>query len=68
MTIIDVKKPKESNERLKGLKNKMLNSNCVKFSFNLPRHVHVKFKMRAIEKGEEMTEAMRDMILNYIDK
>lgn len=66
MSKIEIKKPKEGNDKLDKLKQKMLTSDCVKFSLNIPRHIHTKFKMKAAEDGKEMKDVLLPIILKYI--
>lgn len=67
MSIIEVKRTKDGNERLKRLKNKMLTSDCVKFSLNIPRHLHTKFKTKASENRTDMKTVLLASVLNYLE-
>lgn len=68
MSIIEIKKPRANNERLNKIKNKLINSNAAKFNMVLAKHIHLKFKNKCFQEGRLMSDVVRDMILNYIEK
>jgi hypothetical protein len=67
MSIIKVKKTRLNDERLKKMKNKILNSDYVKFSMNLPRHIHKRFRIKASIDGVDMKDILMPIILKYIE-
>jgi hypothetical protein len=68
MGLIEVKKPSNSDERLKKQKKRILNSNCIRMTIPTPVHIHKKFKSVTCLQGKRMTEVVLDMIMKYIDK
>jgi len=68
MTLIQVKKPKPENNQLEKVKRQMIKSGCLKFSLNIPRSIHRKFKMKALSEGKEMCEVIMPMVLKYIEE
>lgn len=68
MSIIQAKINKGNNERLNTAKSKLLNSEQVKFNFNLPKHIHRKLKNKCCAEGILMTTVVRQMILDYLKR
>lgn len=46
----------------------MIRRGCLKFSLNIPRAIHRKFKMKALSQGKEMKDIIMPMILKYIEE
>lgn len=68
MSLIQVKKPKLDNPGLEKVKKQMIRSGCLKFSLNIPRAIHRKFKIKALNNGKEMKDIIMPMILKYIEE
>lgn len=58
----------EKEKRYEKLKKQMLNSDCVKFSVNIPRQIHKKLKSAAAGEGKDMKTVIMDNILKYLEK
>jgi hypothetical protein len=67
MSLIQVKRSKPENNQLERVKRQMIKSGCLKFSLNIPRAIHRKFKVKALQEGKEMCEIIMPMILKYIE-
>ena len=68
MSLIQIKKPKITNKRLEKVKRQMVTGGCLKFSLNIPRSIHRKFKIKALNNGKEMKDIIMPMILKYIEE
>jgi hypothetical protein len=68
MSLIQIKKPKSENPNLEKVKKSMIKRGCLKFSLNIPRAIHRKFKSKAYGEGKEMCEIVLPMILKYIEE
>ncbi len=68
MSLIQIKKPKLENNHLQKVKKQMVRSGCLKFSLNIPRAIHRKFKVKALSNGKEMKDIIMPMILKYIEE
>lgn len=67
MALIQIKKTKPS-ENLEKVKKSMIRRGCLKFSLNIPRAIHRKFKLKALSEGKEMKDVIMPMILKYIEE
>lgn len=54
----------KENERMAKLKRKMINQDCIKFSVNLPRHIHTKLRILAAKTDKDI----KDLIMEGIEK
>lgn len=68
MSLIQIKKPKLGNEQLEKVKRQLVRGSCLKFSLNIPRSIHRKFKIKALNNGLEMKDVIMPMILKYIEE
>ena len=67
MTLMKAKKPKHDGN-LEMVKQQMIKADSLKFSFNMPRSMHRKFKVKATNEGKEMTDILISAILLYLDE
>lgn len=58
----------EKEKRMERLRKQMQNSDCVKFSVNIPRQIHKKLKTAASSEGKDMKDVIMDNILKYLEK
>lgn len=58
----------EKEKRMERLRKQMLNSDCVKFSINIPRQIHKKLKTASASEGKDMKTVIMDNILKYLEK
>lgn len=69
MTLLNAEQAKiEKEKRYERLKKQMQNSDCLKFSMNIPRQIHKKFKAAACSEGKDMKEILMDNIMKYLEK
>lgn len=58
----------EKEKRYEKLKQQMRNSDCVKFSVNIPRQIHKKLKSAAAAEGKDMKEVLLELTEIYLQK
>lgn len=58
----------EKERRHEKLKRRMQNINAVKFSVNIPRHIHTAFKSAVASERTDMKTVLMAYILKYIEK
>jgi hypothetical protein len=58
----------EKEKRMDRLRKQMQNSDCIKYSINIPRQIHKKLKTAAASEGKDMKEVIMDNILKYLEK
>jgi hypothetical protein len=69
MTMLNAEEARiEKEKRMERLRKQMLNSDCVKFTMNVPRQIHKKFKTAAASEGKDMKTVIMDNILKYLEK
>jgi len=69
MTLLNAEEARiEKEKRYERLKKQMLNSDCVKFSINIPRQIHKKLKSHSAAEGKEMKQVIMDNVLKYLEK
>lgn len=65
---LKIKKPHPNSAFLNKLKEGMLKGGCCKFSMNIPRPIHKKFRIKALKEGKEMKDILMPTILKYIEE
>lgn len=69
MTFLNAEEARiEKEKRMEKLRKQMLNSDCIKFSINIPRQIHKKLKACSASEGKDMKTVIMDNILKYLEK
>ncbi len=58
----------DKEKRMDRLRRQMQNSDCIKFSINIPRQIHKKLKTAVSSEGKDMKTVIMDNILKYLEK
>lgn len=58
----------DSETRQERYRRKMLNSDTVKYTMNMPRHIHKKVKRKALYEGKSIKDIIMENLLKYIEK
>jgi hypothetical protein len=58
----------DKDKRMERLRKQMQNTDCVKFSINIPRQIHKKLKAASASEGKDMKSVIMDNILKYLEK
>jgi hypothetical protein len=58
----------ESEKDYQKLKKRAENSDCMKFTMTIPKHLHLQFKTKLLRDRRNMKEFFIEMMNNYIEK
>lgn len=68
MVFINEEEAKRQKEkRMQLLIKQLTNSDCIKFSMNIPRPIHKKLKICAAREGKDMKDVIMSYILKYLE-